>query len=114
MSLVYCAISYLVFGLALPFFLFSKKLRQGQRRRFGLYTRKPWPNPESKAPKIWFHGASAGGLIALIPTIEMVREARPEVSIVVSTMTNSGFEIARSKLSKQIDGITFLPYDFYG
>jgi 3-deoxy-D-manno-octulosonic-acid transferase len=29
-------------------------------------------------------------------------------------MTNSGYEIAKSKIAEHVDGVTFIPYDFYG
>jgi 3-deoxy-D-manno-octulosonic-acid transferase len=114
LSLVYAVLSYLVFGLAFPFLLIHPKLRQGLRRRLGLYTRKPWPDPKATGPRIWFHGASAGDLIALLPTIKLVRAARADLTIVVSTMTNSGYEIAKTKVESQVNGVTFLPYDFRG
>jgi len=114
LSFVYGLLSYVVFGLALPFLLIHPKLRQGLRRRFGLYTRKPWPNPKASGPRIWFHGASAGDLIALLPTIKLVRQTKPEATIVVSTMTNSGYEIAKSKIDEHVNGVTFVPYDFRG
>ncbi|MEE2902316.1 MAG: glycosyltransferase N-terminal domain-containing protein, partial [Myxococcota bacterium] len=97
MHFVYVVLSYVVFGLALPLLVYHRKLRQGIRRRFGLYTRQPWPKPHTEGKKIWFHGASAGDLIALRPTIEHIRHKDPDAVIVISTMTNSGYEIAKTK-----------------
>ena len=114
MHFIYVVVSYVIFGLALPFLIFHRKLRQGIRRRFGLYTRSPWPKPHTEGKKIWFHGASAGDLIALRPTIEHIRYKDPDAVIVISTMTNSGYEIAKTKFNNLVDGITFVPYDFFG
>ncbi len=117
MHVVYQLLSYLVFGALWPLLLLHPKLRRGIRRRLGLYEHDERPWPPSRAedqPRIWFHGASAGDLLALFPVIQRIRELRPEATLIVSTMTNSGYAIAESKLAPIVDGTTYVPYDFPG
>jgi 3-deoxy-D-manno-octulosonic-acid transferase len=53
-------------------------------------------------------------LNALSPVIEQLRELEPECTLIVSTMTNSGEEMAHRRLESLVEGITFLPYDLPG
>lgn len=114
MHLFYQLLSYLVFGALLPLLFVHPKLRRGIKRRFGIYdVEAPWP-ASTGAPRIWFHGASAGDLLALMPVIREIRERRADAVLIVSTMTNSGFEIAETRLKALVDGVTYVPYDFPG
>lgn len=118
MHFVYQLLSYLVIGLWLPLWALHPKLRQGQKRRLGLYgdvgPERPWPKSRGAGPRIWLHGASAGDLLALLPIIKILRANAPEATLVVSTMTNSGYQIAKDKLLPLVDGITFVPWDLPG
>jgi 3-deoxy-D-manno-octulosonic-acid transferase len=116
---IYQALSYLVIGGLLPLLFLHPKLRQGIKRRLGLYkdVETPWPKAHiipPAGPRIWLHGASAGDLIALSPIINEIRRLQPNATLLVSTMTNSGFQIARDRLAQQVDGITYVPYDLPG
>ncbi|MCB0780614.1 MAG: hypothetical protein KDC03_14025, partial [Flavobacteriales bacterium] len=111
--------SYLFIGLLLPVWALHPKLRQGILRRLGLYrdVTPPgtvWPPSRGRGPRILLHGASAGDLLALLPIIEQLRARAPESTLMVSTMTNSGFSIAQDRLQKLVDGVTFVPYDLPG
>lgn len=106
------ALTYLLFWLALPVLLFHPKLRHGLRERLGLH-RHDWPGAAADAPRIWLHGASAGDIGALMPLVRELHARRPELQIIVSTITNSG----RAMLERQRDGIaaiTYAPYDLPG
>lgn len=67
----------------------------------------------SGAPRIWFHGASAGDLSALSPMIHEMRRRRPEAVLIVSCLTNSGAVMARHRLGV-VDEITYQPWDLAG
>lgn len=118
MHFLYQLLSYVVIGLWLPLWALHPKLRQGQKRRLGLYDDvgpdRPWPKTRGAGPRIWLHGASAGDLLALLPIIKALRESAPEATLVVSTMTNSGYQIAQDKLQPLVDGYTFVPWDLPG
>lgn len=65
------------------------------------------------APRIWFHGASAGDLSALSPMIAEVRQRLPDATLIVSCLTNSGAVMARKRLDF-VDAITYQPWDLHG
>jgi 3-deoxy-D-manno-octulosonic-acid transferase len=116
---LYQLASYLVIGLLLPVWALHPKLRQGILRRLGFYgdvapPGSVWPPARGHGPRILLHGASAGDLLALLPIIERLRARAPEATLMVSTMTNSGFAIAQDRLQKLVDGVTFVPYDLPG
>lgn len=119
MHALYQLVSYLVIGLLLPIWMLHPKLRQGLRRRLGLYgdVRTPgevWPARRGRGPRLLLHGASAGDLLALLPIIRELRRRAPEATLIVSTMTNSGYAIAEDRLEGLVDAITFVPYDLPG
>lgn len=108
MFIVYAVLVHVAFVLLLPLLFLNRKLREGIRCRFGFYP-PGWPGGPD-GPTIWFHGASAGDLLALEPVIGEVRQALPEARIVVTTITNSGMTMARKRLS-EADACGYLPYD---
>jgi 3-deoxy-D-manno-octulosonic-acid transferase len=87
------------------------KLRHGFRHRLGLYGRAP--ARAGGTPRIWLHGASAGDLLSLQPMMRELKRRLPGSCIVVSTITNSGLEIARKKLV-EADVVVYAPYDLPG
>ncbi len=98
--------SYLLFLVAWPFLIFHPKLRAGYRERFGFGPRLP----RGPGPRIWAHGASAGDVLALVPTLKALKAARPDVEIVLSTITNSGRAMAERQ-ADLVSLVTYLPYD---
>jgi 3-deoxy-D-manno-octulosonic-acid transferase len=115
--LIYCLLSYLVIGGLFPLWVLHPKLRAGIKRRLGLYERtgvEVWTPSRGAGPRIWLHGASAGDLLALHPIILELRRLDPQATLIVSTMTNSGFAIAETKIRPHVDGITYVPYDLPG
>jgi len=109
--LLYVIASYLLFLLALPVLLTHPKLRHGIAFRLGLYKRSF--ERGSGAPRIWLHGASAGDLLSLQPMMKELKARLPGCCIIVTTVTNSGFAMARNKLA-EVDVISYAPYDIYG
>ncbi len=112
MFFVYAVLVHVAFVLLLPLLLLNRKLREGIRSRFGFYP-AGWPGGEGRPegrPTIWFHGASAGDLLALRPVIAEVRGLLPKARIIVTTITNSGMTMARKMLAGA-DACGYLPYD---
>jgi len=108
MFFVYALLVHVAFLLLLPLLLLHPKLREGVLFRFGFYPRD-WPG-DLKRPVLWFHGASAGDLLALQPVILEVRRHLPAAGVVVTTITNSGMAVARKRL-EGVDAYGYLPYD---
>lgn len=111
MHLVYVLASYLLFAAVLPALLFHRKLRHGIPARFGLYGRRF--DAGAGRPRIWLHGASAGDLLSLQPMMREIRVRVPGACILVTTITNSGIEMARRKLT-EADVVLYAPYDLPG
>ena len=59
MPILAAALSWIVFLLALPVLLLHPRVRQGVRRRLGLYDGDPLAGAR---PRVWLHGASAGDI----------------------------------------------------
>jgi len=107
--------AYLAFILLLPFLIFHPRVRAGLRQRFGLYPRDPVSQP---GPRVWLHGASAGDVLGLVPIVRELKALRPDVRIIVSSITDSGAAMAEQRLLRAkpplADAVTFLPYDLPG
>jgi 3-deoxy-D-manno-octulosonic-acid transferase len=100
------AICLIVF-LGMPLWLLHSKTRPGFFERFGFYRGKTFAEG---SPRIWLHGASAGDLLSLSPMVTLLRERFPNSAIIVSCITDSGQQMAQTRL-KGIDAITFVPWD---
>ncbi len=111
MRLLAVLLSYLVFFLALPFLLTHPKLRRGFAERLGFYPHG-WPRA-SAGPRLLLHGASAGDVLALIPLARELKARRPEVQLVITTITNSGRAMAERHRAL-FGAITYLAYDLPG
>lgn len=111
MHLVYVLASYAIFLVAIPFLIGHPKLRHGIPFRLGLY--RPSFERGKGTPRIWLHGASAGDLLSLQPMMKELRARLPEACIIVTTITNSGLEMARKKLA-EANVILYAPYDLFG
>jgi len=107
------AVEYVVFWIMLPFLLLHPRVRQGVRRRLGLYSGTPLA---AAGPRVWLHGASAGDVLGLVPVIRELKALRPDAQVIVSSITDSGASMAQQKLVQQglAQLVTFLPYDLPG
>jgi len=113
MPIVAAVLSWILFLLALPVLLLHPRVRQGVRRRLGLYDGDP---VAGAGPRIWLHGASAGDILGLVPIIRELKSLRPDARVLVSAITDSGAAMAEQRLvrSQLADYVTFLPYDLPG
>lgn len=112
MRLLYVVLSWLAFLLLAPVLLLHRKTRAGLLQRFGFYGGSPLP--AGGWPRIWLHGASAGDLQALAPMMRRFRQRFPECRILVSTITNTGFLMARDRLASEVDAVVYAPWDLWG
>ncbi len=111
MHVLYAIVSYLAVAALLPVLLFHPKLRHGIRERLGFYRSREAPG--TGTPRIWLHGASAGDLLSLQPMMKELKERVPGCCLVVTTITNSGLEMARAKI-READVLVYAPYDLPG
>lgn len=89
-------------------FLIKPKLRAGFWQKIGFYT----DINKSAKPLFWFHAVSVGEVNAIEALIKRFRQEFPDYKIVLSTITQTGQQIAQNKLSKSVDSIIYFPYDF--
>ena len=111
MPFVYTIASWLLFLLLLPVLALHPKTRHGFRTRLGFYS--PDAFPKGGRPRIWLHGASAGDLLAVAPMVRELKSRFPGCTVILSTLTNSGYLMARERI-KDVDAITYAPWDLAG
>ena len=108
MFVVYEVLLYLVFVLALPFFLLTGLLRgkylTNFPQRMGFYRTPP------AAHDLWIHAVSVGETLASRAVIDEVLRRRPGTSIVFTTTTITGQEQARRLFPDAT--VTYFPFDF--
>ena len=93
--------------LAAPYFLFRAlidgRFRKGLIQRIGFL-----PALSLKKP-IWVHAASVGEVFCSIPLLKIIKKEFPQYHIVLTTMTRTGNE--RAKTISEADSVLFLPID---
>jgi len=98
-----------------PFFLWRLwrrgKLLPQFGQRFGLYSKGV---RERLAPgaDLWIHAVSVGEVMIARVLIRCLREMRPDLRIVVSTTTGTGFTVAKQHLEDALTSIIYNPIDF--
>lgn len=101
-------LSLILLTLAVPIAVLQRKTRPGFWARLGFY-RQTWPNLR-QGPVIWVHGASAGDMLALLPTCRALRQLDPRIQLIATSFTNSGHTIAKQQ-HDLFAAITYLPWD---
>ncbi len=111
--ILYTIISHILSLLALPFFLLKMlltgKYRRGLAQRFGFFPPNI-PVSLSGCPRIWAHAVSVGEVIALSPVVTELKRVFPASSIVISTTTETGQEMAKQEIS-EADVYIYFPLD---
>lgn len=102
-----------LFLMALPYVLLYSKLtrryRSSMRQRIGLF---PSPViPPDRSSRIWLHAVSMGEVTAAVPIIEALRTKAPNAAIILSTTTEHGQSLAKSRLPADVPCI-YAPVDF--
>lgn len=113
MPLVIAALSYLVWACALPFLWLHPKMRGALLQRLGVYQALALPQETPMAPaplRIMLHGASAGDVLALVPTARALRAAQPHCCVVLTTLTGSGITVAKLQ-GPLFDAVLLSPLD---
>ncbi|MDD4971816.1 MAG: glycosyltransferase N-terminal domain-containing protein [Paludibacter sp.] len=91
--------------------LFNEKarlLRKGQHNAFKLLKEKVDPN----ASYVWFHAASLGEFEQGRPVIEQLKRDQPDVKILLTFFSPSGYEVRKNYTGADI--VSYLPLDIPG
>ncbi len=111
MYTLYSLILFLVLLVYTPAYFFRMKFR----RRESLYLRERLgfrlPTAGLGEPAIWIHAVSVGEVLSLRRLVSEIKKRHPSWAVYFSTLTNTGFKIAREKLV-EADAIFLLPLDF--
>jgi len=94
--------------LASPYFvfrsLFQEKFRRALPQRLGFF------ETPSFRRSIWVHAASVGEVFCSIPLLKKIKEEFPLFKIVLTTLTSTGNEAAKTRVP-EADRVFFLPID---
>ncbi len=85
--------------------LFDRKRRASWRERMGFV-----PRTEHDKPVVWIHGVSVGEVKAASNFIAKLRQARPDLQLLVSATTPNGHLVARQEYGDL--PVVFYPLDF--
>jgi 3-deoxy-D-manno-octulosonic-acid transferase len=108
-------LGFLIFGIiSLPHFV--ARLGQAEdrgrllRERFGILPKKLILGTEGTRT-IWVHGVSVGEVLAVEPFIRLLLERRPDVRIVLTTVTPTGQSLAKKWENERLQ-VLYFPLDF--
>ncbi len=98
---IYNALIYLLYPLVIRGYI-NKRKEKGKEdlKRFNERIGRPkLKRPEGKL--IWFHGASVGESISMLPLINKLLEAHPDAHVMVTTGTTTSAEIMGKRLPER-------------
>jgi 3-deoxy-D-manno-octulosonic-acid transferase len=108
---LYSALLCLAMVATLPYWLWQMvqkgKYRAGLRQRLGKVPSRL--AAQQRSPCIWVHAVSVGEVIAVTPLVENLKQQFPGNRVVISTVTDTGQKLARSRFGEDV---FYLPLDF--
>lgn len=88
----------------------KKKYRDGWGQKFlGLVP--VMDAPKKGVKRVWFHAVSVGEVNLLKPLVAELRATRPQWEFVVSSVSKTGYELAKSLFGSQTS-VFYCPFDF--
>jgi len=109
-------VAFITFFIVTGPYLLFRLWRRGKilpqfGQRFGLYDKDVWVQLEPGAD-IWIHAVSVGEVKIARVLIRCLRDVQPDLRIVISTTTGTGFALAETKLADAQTTIIYNPIDF--
>jgi 3-deoxy-D-manno-octulosonic-acid transferase len=112
MYTVYSLLLFLYLLIFLPIWLIRMKLVRREPlhllERFGFFH---YPVQEGTTKTVWLHAVSVGEVLSLQNLTRQIKHQHPDWRVCVSSLTHSGWRLAREKLSSA-DFIFCIPLDF--
>ena len=96
--------------VASPWLLWRAVFRARNRRGWGQKLFGLVQPRTSKNPCVWLHAVSVGEVNLIEPVIDGLRQRRPDLEFVVSTTTETGYDLAKQKYDDHF--VFFCPFDF--
>ncbi|MHC1759694.1 MAG: 3-deoxy-D-manno-octulosonic acid transferase [Negativicutes bacterium] len=116
MDLIYNILMILVAVVGLPFFVFrglrEPRFRERLRHNLGFFLPETLAKVEGRGP-IWFQAASVGEVVAASSIIKEFKRQLPQIPVLISSGTNSGYEMAK-RILPEADAVIFYPPDLPG
>ncbi len=106
-NIILIVLAVVLSPVALAAFILQPKFRAGFWEKIGFYGKN---KPDKKS--IWVHAVSVGEINATEELIKRLKQAFPKYSLIVTTVTATGQEVANKKLGSTADTISYFPYDF--
>jgi 3-deoxy-D-manno-octulosonic-acid transferase len=91
-----------------PLLVFYPPFRGSLRQRLGQFSLGDY-DPTRPGLKVLINAVSAGEVVAITPFIRQLKLQRPECQVVLLTTTQSGQDMARSKLLGSLDMLAYFP-----
>jgi len=104
------------FVLLSPVFLYKMwrrgKYKENFFQRFGRYAPETVERlGQKKEPRCWIQAVSVGEVNLALPFIGALRKRFPDLRVILTTTTSTGYALARQRLPKEAD-LLYFPQDF--
>ncbi|MFC2164771.1 3-deoxy-D-manno-octulosonic acid transferase [Acidobacteriota bacterium] len=111
MYVCYSFVLFVALCFYFPFYYVKLRLLRGERLHFKERLGFGLPSVNRSEKSCWIHAVSVGEVLSLTNLIARLKERNPDWTIHFSSLTHSGFHVAKSKLSG-VDNFFFIPLDF--
>ena len=105
---IYNLFLHAAMALAPPLALASAKRRLTMAQRLGL---TPLARRFGPGRPLWIHALSVGEVLSAVPLVTALRQRHPGRSLIFSTSTYTGQQIAERRLAGWVDDMCYFPYD---
>ena len=113
MHLLYNTLMIIVAVVGLPFFAFrflrERLFRERLRHNLGFFSPETLAKVDGRRP-VWFQAASVGEVVAASSIIKEFKRQLPDIPVLISSGTASGYEMAQ-RILPEADAIIFYPPD---
>jgi len=111
MYFFYSLLLFVTMCFYFPFYYVKLRLMRGESLHFKERLGFGLPSFSRPEKSLWIHAVSVGEVLSLKNLIFKLRERHPDWIIHFSSLTHSGLQVAKTKLSG-VDNFFFIPLDF--